>query len=57
MNETEKLKRVLKEKGISQERAARDIGVSIRTLFRWIHGQHQPNELGKKAILNYLRKL
>jgi len=57
MNETEELKKTLQEKGISQERAARDIGVSIRTLFRWIHGQHQPNELGKKAIRDYLRKL
>jgi len=53
-NEIEQLRIMMKRKNISQERAARDLNVSTRTIFRWIHKQNQPNELGRKAIRDYL---
>lgn len=53
-NEVDQLKAMMQRKNISQERASRDLNVSTRTVFRWIHKQHKPNELAKKTIRDYL---
>jgi len=53
-NEIKQLRTMMQRKNISQERAARDLNVSTRTVFRWIHKQNQPNALARKAIRDYL---
>lgn len=55
--EIKQLKDTMEKKGISQEKAARNLLVSTRTVFRWLHGQHQPNDLARKAIRDYLESL
>lgn len=57
ISEIEQLKEAMEQKGISQEKAARNLLVSSRTVFRWLHGQHQPNDLARKAIRDYLESL
>lgn len=36
------LAEVLRQQGLSQEAAARQLGVSVRTVSRWVHGQTEP---------------
>jgi len=35
---------------LSQEKIARLLGISVRTVFRWVHGQADPSELAKEKI-------
>ncbi len=39
-----RLKELLKEKGVSQETLAKNIGVSQRAVSKWINGECEPTE-------------
>lgn len=54
MNEIEKLKQYKEEKDISYEKLAREIGVSYRTLFRWLNEDSKPSDMGLKIIKDFL---
>jgi len=50
MNRIEKLKEIIKEKELTQEALARELGVSLMTIFRWLHGINRPKGLSLKVI-------
>lgn len=54
MNEIQELKRLKKETGLSYEKMAREIGISWRSLYRWLKGNSLPSDLALKAIKKYL---
>lgn len=54
MNEIERLNKIRADRGISYELMARDIGVSMQTLRRWITGEFKPSLLGLMMIQKYL---
>lgn len=39
----ERLKQIKAEKGMSQEKMAREIGVSLQTVTRWLNGKWHPS--------------
>lgn len=53
MNFSEKILRLRKDKGLSQQEAARELGVSLHTLLRWEKGVREPrlDEIRKLAHL------
>lgn len=51
------LKRVIEEKKISPETAARFIGCSGREVRRWLEGEHVPLPLSRQAIRRGLRRI
>lgn len=53
MNFSEKILRLRKDKGLSQQEAARELGVSLHTLLRWEKGVREPrlDEIRKLADL------
>lgn len=51
------LHRVLKEKRISPETAARFIGTSGREVRRWLDDEATPNLLSRKAIRTGIRRI
>lgn len=51
-----KIKKIMEEQGMSQEKAAREIGVSSNTVFRWIHGKNNPSDLGLLQIYKFIKK-
>ena len=53
MNDIEYLRREKERRGVSYETMAREIGVSMRTLFRWLHRQSVPSLMGQEKILTY----
>jgi|AntAceMinimDraft_15_1070371.scaffolds.fasta_scaffold72890_1 DNA-binding XRE family transcriptional regulator len=56
MSNEQKLKAIRKEKGWSQERLAREIGVSFQTIHRWETGKFQPSQLAQEKIDRLLEK-
>ena len=42
MKEVAELKKIMKEHGLSLEKVARELGISSRTVFRWIHSENKP---------------
>lgn len=42
MKEVTELKRIMKERKLSLEKVARELGISSRTVFRWLHGESKP---------------
>ena len=50
-----KLKKYMIKNSLSQEKIARLLGVSVRTVFRWVHGQADPSELAKEKIQKILK--
>ena len=51
---------VSKEAGVGGavlRRLARRLGVSLRTVYRWIHGQNEPSQAGRRQIREALGKL
>jgi len=49
------LKKYMIKNSLSQEKTARLLGVSVRTIFRWLHGQADPSELAKEKIQKILK--
>lgn len=56
MIEIKILKKIMEERGFSQEKVAGKIGVSSATIFRWLHGKHKPHELGLSQIRRFNKK-
>ena len=49
------LKEFMKEHEVGMEYVAREMGISSRTVFRWLHGQSEPGELALRRLRNYMR--
>jgi len=49
------LKKYMIKNSLSQEKIARLLGISVRTVFRWLHGQTEPSELAKEKIQKILK--
>lgn len=56
MEIVKKLKKIMEKHNFSQEKVAREIGVSSKTVLRWLRGKHQPSELGSLQIKKFIRK-
>ena len=54
MKELKRLKRFKADRGMSYEGMSRDIGVTSRTLFRWLKGESKPSLMGLMLIQRYL---
>jgi transcriptional regulator with XRE-family HTH domain len=50
MKNSIRLKEIRKKKGWSQERLARELGVSFQTIHRWEAGKFSPSPLAKEKI-------
>lgn len=50
MSNQEKLKKLRSKKGWSQERLARELGVSFQTIHRWETGKCEPSPLAQEKI-------
>jgi transcriptional regulator with XRE-family HTH domain len=56
MNQVEQLREIKENRALSFEGMSREIGVSYRTLFRWLHGKNAPSFLATERLNEYLRK-
>jgi transcriptional regulator with XRE-family HTH domain len=56
MKEIKKLKKIMKAHNISFERAAREIGVSFQTVWKWMNGIHKPSELALAQLKKFIKK-
>ena len=56
VKEVTELKRIMKERGLSMEHVARELGISSRTVFRWLHGQNEPSGLALIQLREFLGK-
>jgi len=52
----EQLKYIRKNRGWSQEKLARNLGVSLNTVQRWEMGKNKPSKLAMEKILSLLGK-
>ncbi len=41
---------------VSRRTAAREIGVSEKTLRRWLSGQHRPDQIGQDRVLAWITR-
>jgi transcriptional regulator with XRE-family HTH domain len=53
MNDIEYLRREKQMRGLSYELMARELGVSMRTLYRWLIGENKPSLMGREKIAAY----
>jgi len=56
MEEIKKLIIILKEQDISLEDAAREMGISFQTVWRWIEARHIPSKLALKELRKFIKK-
>ena len=56
MSNHEKLRAIRKRKGWSQERLARELGVSFQTIHRWETGKFEPSPLAQEKIDRLLER-
>ena len=56
MNELDQLRQYREREGISHEKLAHEIGVSYRTLFRWLKGDSKPSDMGLRIIREFLKE-
>lgn len=56
MEEIEKLKKILKEHDISLEEAARAMGISFQTIWKWMNGKHIPSKLALVQLRKFIKK-
>jgi DNA-binding transcriptional regulator YiaG len=54
IEEVTHLRGLMKDWKLSMERVAREMGISSRTVFRWLHGQNEPSGLALEALRRYL---
>ena len=51
-----RIQELRKKTGLSQEKFAKEIGVSFATINRWERGLNEPNYEGQKAIHEFCKK-
>ena len=56
MSNQEKLREIRRKKGWSQERLARELGVSFQTIHRWETGKFEPSPLAQEKIDRLLER-
>jgi len=56
MEEIKKLIIILKKQDISIERAAREMGISFQTVWKWIEAKHVPSQLALKQLRKFIKK-
>lgn len=52
----EELKCLMFEKKLTLEQVAKEIGVSLNTVFRWVKGKNKPHKVFAKKIETLIRK-
>lgn len=57
MEETQKLKQLMDEKGVTTNEVARMCEVSWQTVNRWRRGQHKPSHIYRKLLKKAIKKL
>lgn len=56
MEEIKQLIIILKKDNISLEKAAREIGVSFQTVWKWIEAKHIPSPLSLAQLRKFIKK-
>jgi len=56
MDRIEKLNNAMKDRGHTQESLARELGVTMMTIFRWLHRKNTPKGLSIIAIDRWIEK-
>ena len=56
MEEIKKLIIILKKQNISLEKAAREMGVSFQTVWKWIEAKHVPSELALVQLRKFIKR-
>lgn len=56
MEEIRKLIIILKKDKISLEEAAREMGISFQTIWRWIEAKHIPSKLALVQLRKFIKK-
>ena len=56
MTLSEAIKRIRKERFLSQEEFAKDIGVAFSTVNRWENGKAQPSYKAMKTLNDYCKR-
>jgi|GEM_PF-1670463 len=56
MEEIKKLIIILKTQDISLEKAAREMGISFQTVWKWIEAKHIPSPLSLVQLRKFIKK-
>ena len=56
MEEIKKLKIILKKYDISLETAAREMGISFQTIWKWMNKKHGPSKLALIQLRKFIKK-
>lgn len=56
MNDIEMLRRIKERRGYTLDEMARAMGVTLRTIFRWLHKQSDPSPMAKEKINAYIKR-
>jgi len=54
MQELERLREIMKEEKLSNEKTARILGVSLATVARWFHNKSKPSDLALIQIRKFI---
>jgi transcriptional regulator with XRE-family HTH domain len=54
MNDIEMLRRIKERKGYTLDQMARAMGVTLRTIFRWLHKENAPSPMAQEKINAYI---
>ena len=57
MNDIEALRRIKQNKNLTYKVMAAELGVPIRTLFRWLHKHNEPSRMAKEKISHYILRV
>lgn len=55
-HEIEKLVKIMARRGLSQETTARELGISYRTVARWLSRERKPSPLARIAIKRFIKE-
>jgi len=56
MTDIKALKQIRKRHSLSFEAIAREMGLSHRTIFRWIHGESLPSPMARQRLAEYIKR-
>lgn len=56
MENIKNLKKIMEKFGISQEFVSKELNVSVRTVFNWIHGKNKPGGKNKLNLMKMIKK-